>query len=64
MKNISNYILPSDFNRYARNEHPSAISGSARICDRKTGKCYSVNDGKAGETPPIKKEEKKPNKAK
>lgn len=40
------------------------ITGSAKVCDGRTGECWEVKDGKKGETPPVKKEAKKTDAAK
>lgn len=41
-------------------DHPTpkdipVISGKAKVCDKSTGECWEVEDGKKGDTPPIKK---------
>lgn len=35
------------------------IAGTAKVCDKKTGECWEVKDGKPGETPPVKKTKEK-----
>lgn len=42
-----------------RSQHNNVISGTAKVCDKKTGKCMTIEDGKPGETPPIKKTKEK-----
>jgi len=56
----SSYVIPKSPNN---DDLPlfskQPIAGTAKVCDKKTGECWEVKDGKSGETPPVKKTKEK-----